>query len=756
MYAFQIPLCETVTDHRTTNRLANNAAPRVWALSMPLFAGASIALFSLAIWVAAEIHQRQNIGRQVDREAESIAGLIRQDLDRRVLALKRMAHRWAQASGTPDAQWEADASAYIRDFPAYQALEYVSPDFHVRKIVPIVGNEQALNLNLAFEDHRRGALEKARDKRDVTVTAPIQLVQGGRGFLIYVPIYSGDDFHGFILGVMRYETWLNTILEANAPSNHQVEIYANGDIVYSVADGRVPATARWRETATENRYEGNWQVAVTPNALAVAQSQSYVHHWSLAGAMALAFSLACSIRFAAQAKFRASVAQGALIELNRTNEKLNHTVAQLRDQTAELEEARRAIVVRAGELEMQRDELQTARATAEAASRAKSEFLANMSHEIRTPMNAILGFADLLRKDQTKATVTDAANTISRNGQHLLAILNDVLDLSKIEAGKFEVEPRACAPRAIIEEVASLMRVRATEKGLALNIDIAPDVPEAISSDPTRLRQILLNLVANAVKFTEEGEIGLNVRCGSIAGSPKLQFEVTDTGIGITPSQFDSLFKPFTQIESDASRRFGGSGLGLAISQRLAGLIQGEIHVQSEPGRGSTFTLMVDLVPLTDETTAQPRVPEDVSPATADAQPISLNGIRVLLAEDGPDNQRLFSLVLTGAGASVEIADDGMTAVEAVLLGGTSGEGDAEYDIVLMDMQMPVMDGYTATARLREAGYTGPIVALTAHTMVGDRDKCLAAGCDDYAGKPIRPGELLAVVAQHVDACSLA
>jgi signal transduction histidine kinase/DNA-binding NarL/FixJ family response regulator len=381
-----------------------------------------------------------------------------------------------------------------------------------------------------------------------------------------------------------------------------------------------------------------------------------------------------------------------------------------------------------------------------AASRSKSEFLANMSHEIRTPMAAVLGYADLLLDHGLGATERlGYVQTIRRNGEHLLTLLNDILDLSKIEAGKATVESIPCSPARIVVDVASLMRVRAVEKKLWFEIDYLTPVPETICGDPTRLRQILTNLLGNAVKFTDMGGVRVLVRCdGRDSPRPRISFCVADTGIGLTAEQIEGLFQPFTQADSSTTRRFGGTGLGLTICQRFARMLGGDITVESTPGQGSAFTLTVETGPLdgvpmyADLEEAGPSEPPERAPT-----PAELTGLRVLLAEDGADNQRLLSMFLRQTGALVTVADNGRMAVDGALSALAAGE---PFDVILMDMQMPVLDGYGATASLRARAYERPIVALTAHAMADDRARCLAAGCDDYLTKPVDKASLYATV----------
>ncbi len=418
----------------------------------------------------------------------------------------------------------------------------------------------------------------------------------------------------------------------------------------------------------------------------------------------------------------------------------------------------------AAALESANHALEASNHLAESANRAKSEFLTNMSHEIRTPMTAILGYADLMLDENIGRATREHVAVIKHNGEHLLGLINDILDLSKIEAGKLQVEPTRCSPVQLVAEVASLMRPQAAAKQLKLKTELAGPLPETVLTDPLRLRQVLVNLLGNAIKFTDQGEVRLAVRLiardkGTVPFSsdenrdslpvipPRLCFDVTDTGIGMNEEQVGKLFKPFSQVDSSSTRKFGGTGLGLCISKHLAEALGGDIEVHSTPGKGSTFSVTIDPGPL-DGIQMIRNAQEsllDCPPTMTGTTPdkIVLHG-RILLAEDGQDNQQLICMLLRRAGADVTAVENGQLAVEAALAARVAGE---PFDVILMDMQMPVMDGYTATQQLRKRGYTAPIVALTAHAMAEDCQKCLDAGCDDYLAKPIDWQRLLATVA---------
>jgi PAS domain S-box-containing protein len=421
-----------------------------------------------------------------------------------------------------------------------------------------------------------------------------------------------------------------------------------------------------------------------------------------------------------------------------------HTTQQL------IERGRERAEEQARELEHRSTELEQARNAALAASRAKSEFLANMSHEIRTPMTAILGYAELLSDGRLVRPDRETyLDTIRRNGEYLMRLINDVLDLSKIEAGKLTLEYVAFSLPDLVGEVEHLLRARASGKGLGFDVTIAAEVPRHVRSDPTRIRQILVNLLGNAIKFTETGfvRLALDVADGAPAGRQRVRFAVVDSGIGMSAEQQARLFEPFGQADASTTREFGGTGLGLAISARLAAALDGAIAVASAPGDGCTFTLMLDVEAAADA--AARAATRDGDPAAiAPARRARLSG-RILLAEDAPDSQRLLAFFLRKAGAHVEVADNGRLAYERALAANDAG---APFDLIVMDMQMPELDGYGATAALRRHGFQTPILALTACAMDGDRERCLAAGCSDYVAKPVEREIFLQTVRAHLEA----
>jgi PAS domain S-box-containing protein len=395
-----------------------------------------------------------------------------------------------------------------------------------------------------------------------------------------------------------------------------------------------------------------------------------------------------------------------------------------------------------------------AQSKAEAASRAKTEFLANMSHEIRTPMTAILGFTELLAltddHDVTPTQRSEYLAAVRRNGEHLLRLINDILDISKIEAEKVTVERIETSLVQVVQELMATMSPLAAAKGLKLACVFETSLPVVIFSDPVRLRQILLNILGNAVKFTEAGSVTMRVSCDVASGN--LKFEIVDSGIGLTPAQLSRLFEAFTQADASTTRRFGGSGLGLRISRRLAQMLGGDITVSSELGKGSTFSVVINIgdcrgaqmvTPGALSFAADTLTPAAPEPANQTPQ---LEGQRILLAEDAMDNQKLIALHLRKAGAIVTTVDNGKAAMAKLTIDGSVGGRlmpTAPFDLLVTDMQMPELDGYTLARVLRAQGCTLPIVALTANAMSSDVEACLAAGCDAYAAKPIHRVQLI-------------
>lgn len=386
-------------------------------------------------------------------------------------------------------------------------------------------------------------------------------------------------------------------------------------------------------------------------------------------------------------------------------------------------------------------ELVAANAAVRAAGRAKDEFLSTMSHEIRTPMTAILGYTDMLADghDLTELQRAETVATIQRSGAHLLSIINDILDFIQLDQEGVVIEAATCPIARTLREVSTSHAAAACEKGLSFELSVEGLGERVVMTNSARVKQVVDNLLSNAVKFTSRGSVSMRATISaSPTGASELIISVVDSGIGVSADVRQRIFDPFTQADGSMSRHFGGTGLGLAISSRIVAKMNGTIRVESEPDKGTTFTVTLP-VTVVNTALAGDREPGAVS-AGESSHLRPLQGIRVLVAEDGPDNQRLIAMHLRKAGAEVVIVQDGQAAIEAC-----HASGSEPFDLVLMDMMMPVLDGYSAAKQLKSESIRIPIVALTANALPNDRRRCLDAGCDDYFTKPLTRNSLVAV-----------
>jgi len=429
----------------------------------------------------------------------------------------------------------------------------------------------------------------------------------------------------------------------------------------------------------------------------------------------------------------------------------------------EQKQAEEALRRHTEELEALVRELEKARAEAQGAAQAKTEFLAAVSHELRTPLTAILGYAEmlLLEGDLTRIPPNrlNAIQTILRNGEFLLQIINDLLEMAKIETGRLELESRDFSLLELLQEVVRLMQIRAEHKNLPLRLEVSGPIPKTICSDPLRLRQILINLLGNAIKFTDSGMVRLVVQVPQASdGSCSLECHVIDTGVGIAPEMCEKIFEPFHRGDSATRRHFSGTGLGLAISRVFARRLGGDITVVSEAGLGSDFCLTMPLGPADqydwiscseEELRRPPMSFSDVGTGESeDSDGVASLVARVLLVDDCSDTRRLFAHILSNAGAEVATASDGRETIRMAIQAMVE---QRPYDCMLLDMQLPDIEGYQVARMLRDSGYTSPIVALTANGSPGERERCLASGCDDFASKPLSRKNLLQVVARYTN-----
>jgi signal transduction histidine kinase/DNA-binding response OmpR family regulator len=421
-------------------------------------------------------------------------------------------------------------------------------------------------------------------------------------------------------------------------------------------------------------------------------------------------------------------------EIEYLGESFNQMIAEINASQKEIRRHRDLLEER---IRQRTEDLEKAMRTALAASQAKSEFLANMSHELRTPMNGLLGMLEVVLDSPLNVEQKEELEIAQRSAYALLALLNDILDLSKIEAGKMMIESIPYDVRPVLEDCVKSFQARAAQKKIALHFELDPHAPSKVMGDPLRVRQIAANLLSNALKFTERGWVCLRLAgIESGAGPAKMTIAVSDTGAGIEPDKLTAIFEKFTQADGSITRKYGGTGLGLAISKRLVEMQGGQVHVESKVGKGSTFT-----VTLPWEAVAEPAAPSSAPRAALELARVAPTQVRVLLVEDNLVNQKVVLAILRKKGYQIDVSNDGREALAKL-------EGSRLYDIVLMDVQMPVLDGLETTRIIRKNPRWDrlPIVAMTAHAMNGDRERCLQAGMNSYVSKPVQPAHLISVI----------
>lgn len=544
---------------------------------------------------------------------------------------------------------------------------------------------------------------------------------------------------GAIQDITEQKAVKKALEESEQRWKYAIEGSGDGIWDWEVESGKVIVNERWRELFGSNESDAaeilsNWRERIEPTHHSEMLSKLQEHFDGKSAVYRHEYRVLGN-----DGKWRWVLGRGVVVSRGADGQPVrmigSHTdITQRREAELELQDTNRM--------------LEEARNQAETASRAKSEFLANMSHEIRTPLTAILGFAEILSEDEDRIQPNlkrlETIHTIKSAGIHLLTIINDILDLSKIEADKATLERIETPLVEVLSELESMMRPRIIGKGVDIATRFESLVPDLILSDPTRLRQILINLVGNSAKFTLKGKIEIVVFVETKEDASKqLHIDVNDTGLGMTTEQSQHLFQAFGQADSTVTRKHGGTGLGLAISRRLARLMGGDVSlVSTASGNGSNFRMSLPLETVPTTSWLDRFAPLRKTPAVLHSpSSISLRG-QILLVEDGIDNQRLIAFHLKKAGALVDVAENGRVALERIDAHHLEGN---EYDLILTDMQMPEMDGYALVRALRTKGYKLPIVAITANALSDDRVRCIEVGCDDYMAKPIDKAGLLGI-----------
>ncbi|HEY1173447.1 MAG TPA: response regulator [Verrucomicrobiae bacterium] len=775
---------------------------------------------SIYLTVGEKAKARQGLLQQTERFRDRIAFALTEAHS----AHRRMASRWTAMRGTPEIYWRLDALNHYKDMPYVKVIEWVDAESVVQWVEPLSGNERVQGLNLQAEEKRRNVIHDTRNRETTTVSDVVDLVQGGKGFLIYEPVKRGGTFDGFIGFVFDWDGLMKTLTHPAFLSDFRLAVNEKGVTVFESKAEPGRLVGRWKTSVPLTLANQTWQIELTPlhQRLVLTAWRSSLFVLLIGGAF--------------------SVLTGILAYFARRSS----------------EEEARALL----------------------ASRAKDEFLAIMSHEIRTPMNGVIGMTGLLLDSSLTPQQRQHAELVRSSGENLLGIINDILDFSKVEAGKLDLESIDFDLRNMLEEVAELMAVKAQERNVELICDVDPFLPVNFRGDPGRLRQVIINLVSNAVKFTSAGEVILKARVSPGENEQTLlRVEVKDTGIGISQEKLANLFTPFTQADASTTRRYGGTGLGLSIVKRLVELMDGEVGVESTEGVGSTFWFSVELQPGSQTTRkvkfetlfegrralvvarygAQRTFLEGLLTAWGFTVVTALNGklalqlirtakterkpydlllvdgdledtsavqlakaakreedgastdiialitnkqktqvesligevfcdslskpvkqlplyaslvclyrpdleasstelvkvmeesklktagqrLRVLVADDNVANQMVAQAILERLGHRSDVAANGREAVEALKV--------IPYDLVLMDCQMPDVDGYEATqmVRAKGTGVLNPdivIIALTANVTGGNRERCLNAGMNDFLSKPIHPQQLAEVL----------
>ncbi len=653
---------------------------------------------TFSFWFFMDAAREDTARERLQSQAEYLSQLIEGDLNLRLPSINRIVSRWQVRHGLSREEFVSDAANYIKDEPGYQAIEWVDRNYQVKWVVPLKGNERAVGLNLGFEEKRRLALEEAKQKNGISITPPIELVQGGKGFIGYFPIFVDSKFDGFVLVVFKIEDWLKHVfsgrLLSDIAAQESIKIEFSEQTIFKSTGFD---TAEHQNYTTSHRvfvYDKAFDITLRPNDAFFEISGQKLPEIVAGLVLTLSLSL------------------GALIYFLQKSYLLNQKYLDA-NQT----------------LSSQSHEREKAEIKANDANKAKSRFLAAMSHEIRTPLNGVMGVLQLIDDRDVTENVREKLKIARDSSFYLVSLVNQILDFARIESGTMERIVEEFNVSNLLDDLYGMFKTQASEKDIGFDYKIIGEEVGCYEGDVVHLRQVLFNLIGNAIKFTAKGHVQVLVSIqGDDSNISQLSFEISDTGYGIAPNEIQGIFDEFRQSEAGRNTG-GGTGLGLSISKRLVDLMDGTISVDSNVGRGTVFSVSVPVKSIEDTKVEPEQAEENIV-----VQPMC-----ILVAEDNPVNHIVIGEMLEKDGHSVTIAKDGGEAVEIFKA------NPEKFDLVLMDIQMPVLTGIEATEAIREITPDTrnlPIIALTANAFKSQVDGYLAAGMQAALTKPIIHSDL--------------